>query len=76
MKFSNVEDGVNTYAIAQTGNYLVERSGEWYYWLESTSPYENHGPFETAQAALVHYNGESDAYTLADCGLDSEGVAK
>jgi len=65
-KFANTEDGVNGYEIADTGDYLIERDGQWYYWLGTTSPTDNHGPYATPQAALDAYNGETDSYTLVD----------
>jgi len=69
-KFSNIEDGVEGFRIADTGDSLIQRDGQYYYWLGSTSPRDNHGPYATLQLALDAYNGSDDRYTLDDLTIE------
>jgi hypothetical protein len=64
--FANTEVGVAGFQIGETGDYLIRRVDQWYYWLGSTSPRENFGPFADPEDALAAYNGDGDHYAMTD----------
>ena len=75
--FCNTEDGVTSHEIADTGDYLVRREGDWYYWVGGTSPTQNNGPHATPRESLAAYNARrATAHTLTDVdGMEPEGRA-
>ena len=73
-RFANTEDGVSGFEIAETGDYLIRRDGQWYYWLGTTSPRENFGPYDTPEDALIAYNGTEYHHTMSDVDFPAESA--
>ena len=58
MKFNNLEDGIKSAEIGETRDFIIynPEDEKYYYWLESTHPTNNYGPFDTVEEALEDYN--------------------
>lgn len=66
MKFHNASaDGAE---IAETGDFILRFKEAYYYWLGGTSPFENHGPYDTIEDAIGAYDGETARYSIHDLG--------
>lgn len=71
-RWSNAQDDVYGEPLRDTGDYLIRYKGQWYYWLDSTSPYDNRGPFASKAAAVAAYDGTL-AYSPEDDGWIATG---
>lgn len=63
-RFGNTETGIKSYEIDRTGDYLIRRGSEWYYWIGDTPTTDNHGPYPSRKEALKAWeelNARSEA---------------